>query len=248
MCATLNWCSSSASVSAITLFRLISVNSVPVVREKFSRLLTISEARNVCFVILSSSPAFCGSDCSCLASIWVYDEITASGVFTSCATPAASNPIDDSLSAWRELDFEVDALGDVVHDHEAADDVEFAGDQRRHGDIHDARFAGRSCQPELVKIVNARLLPNAVELFDEGCREDLAQGTSNDLPARLGVHDFHLRVPGFDAVLEINGHHADVDRFDDVLVEVLEPLVLADLLFERSVEAGVLDRDSDISG
>src|ERR1035441_5285605 len=50
------------------------------VREKFSRLLTISEARKVCRVIFSSNPDFWGSPCSCLASIWVYDEITARGV------------------------------------------------------------------------------------------------------------------------------------------------------------------------
>ena len=37
------------------------MNSVPLVREKFSRLLTISDARKVCCVILSSSAAFCGS-------------------------------------------------------------------------------------------------------------------------------------------------------------------------------------------
>ena len=69
--AILNWCSSSARVSAITLFTSTSPISLPLVREKFSRLFTISDARNVCRVIFSSSPDFCGSPCSCLPSICV---------------------------------------------------------------------------------------------------------------------------------------------------------------------------------
>ena len=51
----LSWCSSSVSVSVMILFRSMALNSVPLVREKFSRLLTISEARKVWRVIFSSS-------------------------------------------------------------------------------------------------------------------------------------------------------------------------------------------------
>ena len=48
-------------------------------------------------------------------------------------------------------------------------------------------------------------------------------------------------------VFQIHGHHADVDRFNNVLVEILEPLVLADLLLKRGVQPPVLDRDADVS-
>jgi hypothetical protein len=58
-------------VSRITPFRLISENSVEPVREKFSRLLTISEARKVWLVMRSSRGARRSSPRSCLASIWV---------------------------------------------------------------------------------------------------------------------------------------------------------------------------------
>ena len=91
-------------MSAITLLTSTSLNSVPLVREKFSRLLTISEARKVWRVIFSSKAPFCGSPCSCFASICAYDEMTARGVLTSWATPAASNPMDDSLSACESCD------------------------------------------------------------------------------------------------------------------------------------------------
>ena len=48
--------------------------------------------------LLEQRRLLCSSPCSCLASICAYEEMTASGVLTSCATPAASNPMDDILS------------------------------------------------------------------------------------------------------------------------------------------------------
>ena len=51
----------------------------------------------------------------------------------------------------------------------------------------------------------------------------------------------HLGVPALDAVFEIDGEDADVDRFDDVLVEILQALELVDLGFEPAVELRVLD-------
>ncbi len=146
-----------------------------------------------------------------------------------------------------ELDFEFDALGDIVHDDEAADDVELARHQRRDGHVDDTGFAGRRCQPELVEIVDAGILPHAVELLDEGRRKNLAQRASDHLPAWLGIHHFHLGVPRLDAILQIDGQHADVNGLDDVFVEILEALVLAHLLFERCVQARVLDRDGNVA-
>ena len=66
--------------------------------------------------------------------------------------------------------------------------------------------------------------------------------------AAEGVHGLHLRVPALDAVVEVDGEDADVDGFDDVLVELLQALELADLLFEARVEAGVLQGDADVAG
>ena len=42
-----------------------------------------------------------------------------------------------------------------------------------------------------------------------------------------------LRVPGFDAVFEIHRQNADPQRFDDIFAEILQPLDLQRLLFER---------------
>ena len=68
------------------------------------------------------------------------------------------------------------------------------------------------------------------------------------LAAAQRIHGLHLRVPAFDAVVEIDGEDADVDGFDDVLVELLEPLKLDDLFLEARVEAGVLQSDADVAG
>ena len=48
--------------------------------------------------------------------------------------------------------------------------------------------------------------------------------------------------------MQIDGHDANVDGFDNVLVEILEALVLTDFLFERGVEPGILNGDADVSG
>src|SRR5208282_990822 len=76
-----------------------------------------------------------------------------------------------------ELDLKLDSLGDVVHDHQPSHHVELAGHQRRDGNVHHARFAVGSHQPKFIKIVDARILPNAVELLDEGSRKNLTQRT-----------------------------------------------------------------------
>ena len=71
-------------------------------------------------------------------------------------------------------------------------------------------------------------------------------------PERLGaaesVHGLHLRIPAFDAVVEVDGEDAHVDGFDDVLVELLQALELDDLFFQARIEAGILEGDADVAG
>ena len=71
---------------------------------------------------------------------------------------------------------------------------------------------------------------------------------AESLGAAEGVHGLHLRVPAFDAVVEVDGEDADVDGLDDVLVELLQALEFADFLFEAGIEAGVLEGDADVAG
>ena len=62
------------------------------------------------------------------------------------------------------------------------------------------------------------------------------------------VHGLHLRVPAFDAVVEVDGEDAHVDGLDNIFVEFLQALELGDLFFEARVEAGVLQGDADVAG
>ena len=64
----------------------------------------------------------------------------------------------------------------------------------------------------------------------------------------LRVHHFHLRVPALDPVFQIDREDADVDGFDNVLVELLQPLEFGNLLLQPLVELRVLDGDADVSG
>src|SRR2546426_435205 len=92
--------STSESVSRITLCRSSSACSLPLTRENLSGLLTMSEARKACLMIFSSVRPRGSSDGISGDSIWACEAITASGVFTSWATPAASSPVEESFSAW----------------------------------------------------------------------------------------------------------------------------------------------------
>ena len=102
-------------------------------------------------------------------------------------------------------------------------------------------------QAELVQVVDAAVLPYAVELFHKFNGEDRTNGLRERLPAGHRVHHFHLGIPALDAVFHIEGHDADIDGLDDVLVEIFQPLVLGDLLLQRSVQTSVLDGDSEIT-
>ena len=71
------------------------------------------------------------------------------------------------LLRLRQLRFQLDALGDVVHDDQPPDDAEVFADQRSDGDVGDARVTGCRAQPELVQVVDARCLAHPVILFQE---------------------------------------------------------------------------------
>ena len=76
--------------------------------------------------------------------------MTASGVFTSCATPAASSPKEVSFSVWHHLLFHAFALRDVVEENQAANALTGFADQRRDRNIQDDQttlaFAGGACK------------------------------------------------------------------------------------------------------
>ena len=132
ICAVLNWCSSSDSVSRMTWFRLVSRNSVVEVREKFSRPLAISEARKLCCVIFSST----GAEPRIAAQL-LGEHLRVGGDDgqrrIDLVRHAGGQQADGAeLVGLRELRFERDALGDVIDKDDAA-----------HGSRNRARAAAR---------------------------------------------------------------------------------------------------------
>ena len=65
--------------------------------------------------------------------------------------------------------------------------------------------------------------------------------------ARNGEQIFELRIPGFDAIFQIDREYAYVQRFDDVLTEILQPLDLHGLLLERLIEPRILNGDGNVT-
>ena len=110
----------------MTRFRSTLLNSVPVVREKFSRLLTISEARKVCLVILSSSAGASRSPLHLLGQHLRVGRDHRQRRVDFVRHAGGQQSDRGELFRLRELRFQFDALGDVVDDHQAADDAEVA--------------------------------------------------------------------------------------------------------------------------
>ena len=93
-----NWCSSSDSTSLTTALMSHGPLSTCAGRARFRRPFTIFAARNVCRSIFSSTWVDGSSGCAFSSSICVKLEMPVNGVLTSCATPAASSPIDAIFS------------------------------------------------------------------------------------------------------------------------------------------------------
>ena len=85
-------------------------------------------------------------------------------------------------------------------------------------------------------------------LRDEVRRKHLVKFASDGVAARNVEQIFELRIPGFDAILEIDRDNADVQRFDDIFAEIFQTFDLQGFLLEGLVQPGVFDRDRDVSG
>ena len=66
--------------------------------------------------------------------------------------------------------------------------------------------------------------------------------------ARNSQEVLELRVPGLDAIFEIDCDDPDLQRFDDILAEIFQAFDLHGFLLERVIEASVFDGDGDVSG
>ena len=103
-----------------------------------------------------------------------------------------------------ELAFELDAVGDVVDEDDAADlAIKVARDERGDGDVGYAEVTIGQGEAELVEgvgAVDAVGVADAGELLDELRREDGGERLAEGLAAGLGVHLLHGGVPALDAV------------------------------------------------
>ena len=162
--------------------------------------------------------------------------------------PGSQQSDGAELVSLRQLRFQRDALGDVVDQNDAAHRNKIPRQQRRDCDVGGALLACAGGQRELIKVMNALLVAEALQRLDELHREDSTQFLADSLRAAKRVHGLHLRIPAFDAVVQVQRQDAHIDRFDNVFVEFFEPLEFADFFFQPRVEAGVLQSDADVAG
>ncbi len=96
--------------------------------------------------------------------------------------------------------------------------------------------------------MNPLLIAKAVDRVHKLRRKHGAQRLADRFSAAQRIHSFHLRVPALDPIVQVDGKDSHVDRLDDVLVELLQPLELADLLLQPRIETRVLQSDADVAG
>ena len=84
-----------------------------------------------------------------------------------------------------------------------------------------------------------------VELLAQLRRKQFGKRRPRRLRADAG-QPLDLRVPAFHAVVETGRQYADVDRFDDVFAELLQPLVFVGFALQRTVEPRIFDRDRNV--
>src|ERR1700733_12276184 len=150
--------------------------------------------------------------------------MTASGVFTSCATPAAAAGRQKSeRSEFFGLDhllFEPHALGNVVEQNEPAEPRAVLAYERSDRSVDNELASAASAQTEFVDPGNGNPCRSRRYLGSQIRRQHFLQAFANRVLARHSEQTFKLRIPRFDAVFEIDREHSNVERLVDILAEV----------------------------
>src|SRR5579859_1303189 len=151
------------------------------------------------------------------------------------------------LLGLRHLLFHALALGDIVKEEEPADAFASFADQRGDGDVE---------REELALVMEA-LLIDAGDLLFIAAGSDFDSELFGQQRAQLTAHSIltlhikellHASVPGFDHAPKVNGQHTDVQRFDDILAEILKPRDFEGFLLERRIQLGIVERDGHVAG
>ena len=96
--------------------------------------------------------------------------------------------------------------------------------------------------------MNPLLTPEAIDRIHKVRRKHGAKWLADRFGSTQRIHRLHLRVPALHAIVQVDCQDSHVDRLDDVLVELLQPLKLADLLLEPCIEQRILQRDPNVAG
>ena len=152
------------------------------------------------------------------------------------------------LFGLDELAFQIDPLRQIVQDHEAPDNAAFFSDQGRERQVDNPLTARGRAQTKLVKAQRRVTVGNRRQIRQEFRRKDFAQRFPNRLRARHPIQRLHRRVPRLHRLVEVDGHHADVDGLDNIFAEFFEVLIRQGLGLNKLVELRVFERDRDVAG
>ena len=179
-----------------------------------------------------------------------------SGVLTSCATPAASRPIEAifseicscSSSCTRAVTSSTMTIVPTVvtpRPSEARSGTTAALTIERCARVRVPRAT--SGTRDSVAPAGASRRAHANRL-DERRVEDLVEPAARGLVARDAVCLLEGRVPAQNAIVEVDDEQTVVERFEDVLVERAHAIELDRLDLKLPIEPRVLERRGNLAG
>ena len=150
------------------------------------------------------------------------------------------------LLGLGQLFFHAVALGDVVEQQQAPDAFGRLADQRSDGNVDDHGLA-LVFQAVFVNSGDLLLVAARGNFLNEFRRKQFAQRAAHGVVASHAKQLLHAGVPGFDGAFQVDGQHADVQRFHDVFAEVLEASDFEGFLLERAVKLGIVECDGNVA-
>ena len=177
-----------------------------------------------------------------------------SGVLTSCATPAASTPIDAifsdscscSTSRTRSVMF---SISRIVPATIAASSSRALERHRRHVDQQPRRVFVAPGERHAEQRRSAGILAAlGAQRFDERRLEHVGERAVDGVGPRHAVERFERAVPADNPLAPVEHDQPVVERFEDVLVELAQAVELFRLQVQLAIQAAVLDRGRRLSG
>ena len=145
--------------------------------------------------------------------------------------------------------FKLGAFGHIVENNEAPDAISVPGNQGSYRNIEHGRRRNFACgHLEFVDVVDACFVTNRIQVVHQFGGKQFAQPPANGSFASNPGGFLQLIVPTLDAIFKVRRKDSDVNRFDDILAEFLQPLIFIRLALQTAIKPRIFYSDAHVAG